>query len=140
MTGRSKRRSKGSDLRIDIESWLASNSVDGIADYVSRGRRHAKLQSDALFEAWKGAIRAMAAQPFSETHRADELDLLAEIKFRGLKAPYEDKDVKNAAEKLISKVTEATEKLLQNPEDAERLNEEIMADIQEFKHRRDRAQ
>jgi hypothetical protein len=82
----------------------------------------------------------MAAQPFTETHRADERDLLAEITFRGLKAPYEDKDVKNAAEKLISKVTEAAEKLLQNPEDADRVNEEIMADIQGFKHRRDRAQ
>jgi hypothetical protein len=138
MIGRPRRGSQSSDLRTDIESWLASNSVDRVANYVARGRRHSSLQDDPLFEAWKSAMRAMAADPFSKERRMHEDDLVAEIKLRGLTVPYED--VKDAFEKLISSAVKMAETLSQYPDDAERINEEIVKDIQEFKNKRDRAQ
>jgi hypothetical protein len=69
---------------------------------MTRGQKHSNLPDDKLFEAWKSAVRAMAAQPDAAEHRALHSDLSAEIELRGLEAPYED--VQEALEKFISSV------------------------------------
>jgi hypothetical protein len=125
-----------SEVRTIMLSWLESASVDTVADYVSRGRRFACLGEDGLLEKWKVAFKAMAAQPSSESARADSRDLGAEIEYRGLKPPYEDEDITQALETLVANVCEVAENL--SPEDTERVNKEILYDLTEYTTKRDR--
>jgi hypothetical protein len=125
-----------SEVRTVMLSWLESTSVDNVADYVSRGRRFASLGEDGLLEKWKVAFKAVAAQPSSDSARADSRDLGAEIEYRGLKPPYEDEDIKRALETLVAKASEIAGNL--SPEDTERVNKEILRDLTEYKTKRDR--
>jgi hypothetical protein len=129
---------RGSDLEIDMLSWFASDSVDQVADYAARGRRHSSLENDALFEAWKHAMRAMAAQPERPEHRALEKDLSAEIRLRGLEPPFGE--VKEAIDSYTQSIADLLERLRQDPDELESINSEIVKDLEEFISKRDRGQ
>jgi hypothetical protein len=131
-----EREKQDSELKTDLESFLASKSFDDIAAYVARGRRHSSLQDGALFAAWKDAMRAFAAQPFDEKLRTAHHDLYCEIELRGLKAPEEDEDIAGHVAMLRSKVTEIGERLLQSRDYAERFGAGVLQDIEEYKRDR----
>ena len=122
-------RPKKPDRDSDLEAWLASNRVDDTADYMTRGRKHSNLPDNKLFEAWKSAVRAMAAQPGAAEHRALHTDLSAEIELRGLKAPREA--VREALEKFRSSVGESADRLKRDPDEWGRANDEVQKGLQE---------
>jgi hypothetical protein len=95
------------------------------------------LSNDALFEEWKQAMRSMAKDPHDSKLRALEQDLASEIEVRGLVAPYAE--VKDAIELLVSRAEEQYRKVQEDPEEYERVNEELEQDLAEFKEKRDRS-
>jgi hypothetical protein len=113
-----EREKQDSELKTDLESLLASKSLDNIADYVVRGRRYSRLQDEELFAAWKDAMRAFSVQPFDEKLRTPHHDLYCEIELRGLNAPEEDEDIAGAVATLRAKVVAAGKRLLQNADEA----------------------
>jgi len=121
----------------DILGWLESNRIDRVANYVQRGRKNKGLSNDALFEEWKQAMRSMAKDPHDSKLRALEQDLASEIEVRGLVAPYAE--VKDAIELLVSRAEEQYRKVQEDPEEYERVNEELEQDLAEFKEKRDRS-
>lgn len=120
------------DRAADLHSWLRSNSVDCIADYLARGRRFASLRDEELCEAWKVAFRAWAAQPSFEPVQADHGDLFAEIGFRGLEPPVEDAGIKEAFKTFAARTKNMT------PEDDERVADELARRLTAYKIKRDR--
>jgi len=120
----------------DFLGWLESTRLDRVADYVQRGRRNVGLSNDVLFEAWKQTMRSIAKDPNPELI-AREQDLVAEIEARGLIAPYAE--VKDAIEAVISRAVQYVEKLEQDTQESEHLNEEIERGVAEFKETRDRS-
>jgi hypothetical protein len=131
-----EREKQDSELKTDLESFLASKSFDDIADYVIRGRRHSRLLDEELFAAWKDAMRAFAAHPCDEKLRTVHRDLYCEIEVRGLKAPEQDEDIAGHVAMLRAKVTEIGERLLQNRDEAGRFGARVIADVEEYKRDR----
>jgi hypothetical protein len=124
-----------SGLETDLLSWMESNSVDHIADYVARGRRYLGLQDDELLNQWKDAVRLMATDPVQLEHRALCSDLGDEIKLRGMEQPYDE--VKEIFEVYMRGMIAATEKLLKDPAEAARINDDILTEVEKFRKRRD---
>jgi hypothetical protein len=121
----------------DVLGWLESSRVERNASYAQRGRAHAGLMDDALFDAWKQAMRFITIDPHDPEMRRREEDLVSEIEIRGLAAPYHE--VKDAIEAFISCGDQAVTKLEQDDEAYEQVKEEIERDVTEFKERRDRS-
>jgi hypothetical protein len=120
----------------DILGWLESSRLDRTANYVQRGRRNGGLSNDVLFEVWKQTMRSIAEDPHIELI-AREQELVSEIEARGLVAPYSE--IKDAIEALISRAAEYAEKLEQDAQAFERVNEEIERGVAEYKEKRDRS-
>jgi hypothetical protein len=134
MAIRSKINKSGSqDLETNLLSWLESNSVDHTAEYISRGRRHLRLQDAELLEQWKNALRLMAADVKQPQHRSLFNDLGAEIKMRGIKEPFDE--VREIFEAFQNAAAAEIERKLQDPDEASRINEEIVRDLEDFKKR-----
>jgi hypothetical protein len=131
------------DLKNDVRSFTENARFDRTADYVIRGRAHAKLEVEPLIENWKRAFRAMAKDPFSPNLRQAESDLQAEIDLRGQLIPALTMaramlEIQDAADEFIAGRIEAVERRRANPEEHRRANEQLLKDIAEFKARRDR--
>jgi hypothetical protein len=126
-------------LETDLLSWLQSSSVDHTADYVDRGRRYLSLQGAELLKQWKDALRLMATDPVQPEYRALYKDLGAEIELRGMEQPYDE--VREIFELFMHGAATAIGKILQDPDEASRINEEIVRDVDHFKKRaKDQAQ
>jgi hypothetical protein len=94
---------KPPNIRADVESWIASESTDKVADYASRGRKHQNLSDLDLVTAWQTAFKRMAddvrdydrrgveedyKSEFSLRHRQRELDIPAwHLGYRGPNRP-----------------------------------------------------
>jgi hypothetical protein len=127
-----------SGLETDLLSWLESNSVDHIADYVARGRRYSGLQGDELLKRWKDTLRLMATDPVQPEHQALYSDLGDEITLRGMKQPYDE--VKEIFEVYMRGMTAAMEKAAEDPVEAARINDDILTDVEKFRKRREQPQ
>lgn len=75
-----------SEIRLTVEAFLQSKSMNEAADYVARGRAHQGEGSEVLKDRWIEAFRLWAA----DHNQAKPMDdLRAELELRGEEPPYE---------------------------------------------------
>jgi hypothetical protein len=72
----------------DALSWLASQHVDELAQYLSRGRLHRNLTAQQLTERWIEAMKRRADDPRNPEMRATLNALACEFDMRGSEPPY----------------------------------------------------
>ncbi len=135
-----RRKDAESTMRAAVMSFLESKAVDEIADYLSRGRRHASLQNSELLSAWKAALWAMAKDPLSDDIRADYSDLNAEVRHRGIDDSFGDADARAALDEYAARVDEIAAEVSRNPEENERVEREMLRDLEDYQKKRDRPQ
>ena len=129
------KKGRAPPTEIDVDAFLLNSLMNAAADYIRRGREYKSIENGALLEAWTVAIREMARTPEDAEKRLLYDDLLAEIDFRGLSAPFDQ--VETAMEELKSKVSITYQKLRQNPKALQELEQELRNDIDEFRQQRD---
>jgi hypothetical protein len=80
----------------------------------------------------------MAKNPLSEDIRADYTDLNAEVRHRGIDEPFGDADAHAALDEYAARVDEIA--VSRNPEENERVEREMLQDLEDFRKKRDRSQ
>ena len=68
-------------------SFLESQRLNRVADYVSRGRKFGALAIDAAEDGWRATMKAMSLAPTDRTHRDLNSDYEAELELRGSSPP-----------------------------------------------------
>lgn len=115
-----------------VQAYLESNRVDWAADYIARGRKFASLSLKDLTDQWRGSIKAMADEPSQKAHRDHHTDYGAEFQLRGLDEPYDDPVAKAELERFMSATRRIIESRLSDPDERERIEDEIGADLKLF--------
>jgi hypothetical protein len=118
-------------------SFLESQRLNRMADYVSRGRRFGKATTDAVADGWRASMKAMSLAPMERVHWDLNSDYEAELELRGSKAPFgpakEDVDRYLAATKRI------IDELMSDPEERERIENDMAKDLESFQKDQDNA-
>jgi hypothetical protein len=81
----------------------------------------------------------MADEPSQKAHRDYHADYGAEFQLRGLAEPYEDPIAKAELERFMSATRRIIESRMSDPDERERIEDEIGADIKAFQDRADNA-
>ena len=131
----SQKRSAGrSDAEGDLEMFLASQQLDQIADYASRGRVHERLTDQQLAKNWINAIRQRAHASSNEQREAIESDLKAELQLRRIEPPYDQ--VKLELDRIEADISSRLEKMKRDdPRAVVEIAEEFEQDIADLKVR-----
>ena len=70
-------------------SFLESQRLNRLADYVSRGRKFGALTIDAVEDGWRTTMKAMSLAPSEPAHRHLNSEYEAELELRGSKPPFD---------------------------------------------------
>ena len=70
-----------------VKAFLQHKSLEQTQDYLARGRRFAKLDTQRLNKGWIIAVRGWLANKYRTKEREMD-DLAAELRLRGLEPPY----------------------------------------------------
>jgi hypothetical protein len=121
-----------SAVKKTVQAYLDSARVDRAADYVARGRKFSALPLNDLTDQWRDSITAMANEPSQKVHRDHHTDYGAEFQLRGLDEPYDDPVAKAELERFMSATRRIIESRLSDPDERERIEDEIGADLKAF--------
>ena len=75
------------DPEAVVNAFLQNKSMEQMQDYLTRGRRFAKLEVERLNTDWIIAVRSWLAHKHRTKERMMD-DLAAELRLRGLEPPY----------------------------------------------------
>lgn len=118
-------------------SFLESQRLNRVADYVSRGQKFSALTIDAVEDGWRATMRAMSFSPSERAHRDLNSDYEAELELRGSKSPFD------SAREDVDRYVAATRKIMErrkaDPDEWERLEDELVRDIASFQDAQDKA-
>jgi hypothetical protein len=129
-------RAEKDSLSDDLVSRLLDRQMAVAADYVRRGRSHHELNAAELVEAWKAAFRVYAREPGPGLQSALH-DFEAELDIRGIAVPFAE--VREDWDRLKASAATVYEELEADPERLRDFDEELRAEIAEFKARRDQS-
>ena len=111
-------------------SFLESQRLNRVADYVSRGRKFSALTIDAVEGGWRATMKAMSLAPSERAHRDLNSDYEAELELRGSKSPFD------SANEDVDRYIAATQKIIEqrkaDPDEWERLEDELVRDLASF--------
>jgi hypothetical protein len=75
------------DPEVVVNTFLQHKSLEQMQDYLARGRRFAKLDTQRLNKGWIIAVRGWLANKYRTNERQMD-DLAAELRLRGFEPPY----------------------------------------------------
>ena len=122
-------------VKDDVETFLVDREMERTRRYVHEGRRFKSVTDDDLRAKWIAGVKERFANPLHPELGKREEDLQAEMGIRGLTLPYDK--VENEAEAFIKFVSDAGKRLATDPKRMAEANEELQADIDAVKARRD---
>jgi hypothetical protein len=118
-------------------SFLESQRLNRVADYVSRGRKFGALTIDAVEDGWRATMKAMSLAPTERAHRDLNSDYEAELELRRSKPPFE------SAKEDVDRYIAATQKIMEqrkaDPVEWERMEDELVRDLESFQDEQDKA-
>jgi hypothetical protein len=115
-------------------SFLKSQRMNQLADYVSRGRAFGKMTDEEVHEGWRASMGAMARSPTERAHRRLNNDYESELDLRRLPFPEGTEEAKqflDASKRMI-------DELLADPEERERIRADLAKDLGDFIDQRNR--
>jgi hypothetical protein len=120
------------DADIQVGLWIDSESVEDVADYAERGRKHAALSDGELTAAWVQAFRNFAQDFHNEELQAAPTDYSAEFRLRGLEPPHDlvSDDLQLITDSLRNWMDGLT------PEDLDAFSERVEKDFNAFQDKR----
>ena len=125
-------------LRKDVESWIACEATDRIAEYATRGRKHQHLTDEMLVAQWRESFRLMAEDVRDWDRRAIEDDYKAEFVLRGREPPYEL--IKDDFDRYIAETDLALAQLkAEDPGYYQAIADGVESDLQRFRRTRDKS-
>lgn len=111
---------------IALRSFLDSERMDRIAEYVQRGRKYGPLGDDRVIAKWLAGIKALADAPGDQACYAEHEDIEAELALRKIDPPYDeaqpDLDRYMESSEAVIRTIEADPDSPQNREDVLREN------------------
>jgi hypothetical protein len=113
-----------------IDVWLANKQLERLEDYLKRSRPLAGVPLEELRGRWIVQMRKWAKSVSGFDHREHE-DIEAEMKLRRVEPPVDL--AKDALETIHRKSKEITDDLLKDPVSAARAEQELSAEIAQFK-------
>jgi len=129
---------KPPNIKADVESWIASESTDKVADYASRGRKHQNLSDLDLVTAWQTAFKRMADDVRDYDRRAVEEDYKSEFILRKIEPPYAS--IHDELERYFDETDRAIRQLqTDDPKGYEKMGRTISTDLEAFKLSRDKS-
>jgi hypothetical protein len=121
----------------DALSWLASQHMDELAQYLSRGRSHRNLTEQQLSEGWIEALGKVADDPSDYENRATLNALTCEFGVRGHEPPYAL--AREQVERYLSVAAAVIGEIeKENPEKLADIEHGLEADVEAFKAARDK--
>jgi hypothetical protein len=129
----------GADDRGDklARSFLESQRLNRVADYVSRGRKFGALTIDAAEDGWRATMKAMSLAPSERVLRDLNSDYEAELELRGSKAPFDS--AKEDVERYLAATRKIIEQRQADPDEWERMEDELFRDLKSFQDEQDKA-
>jgi hypothetical protein len=121
-------------MKNDVDAFLLESGMEKTRRYLSEGRHFESLSGADLRSEWMKAFRGMAANPGDPASRKRHDDLQAELEIRKIPPPYDE--VRNEFDAFIAQTTEAMERVKNDPVRWAEANEEIHADIDALKAKR----
>jgi hypothetical protein len=118
-------------------SFLECQRLNRAADYVSRGRRFGKLAMEAVEDGWRASMRAMSLAPAERVHWDLTSDYEAELELRGSKPPYGP--AKEDVDRFLAATERIIDELMSDPEERERIENDMAKDLESFRKDRDNA-
>jgi hypothetical protein len=118
------------DQRVDL--WIDCESVEDVADYAERGRKHAALSEGELTAAWVQAFRNFAQDIHDQELRAAPTDYSAEFRLRGKEPPHD------LVRDDLQVVTDSIEKWMDSltPEELDAFSERVEEVFSAFQDKR----
>jgi hypothetical protein len=128
----------GSAFEQDAMGLLASQQVDELAQYLSRGRSHRNLTEQQLTERWIEAMKRRADDPRNHEMRATLNALTCEFVMRGSEPPHAL--VREDFERYRSAVAAVIEEIKkENPDKLADIGRGLEADVEAFRAARDKS-
>jgi hypothetical protein len=118
-------------------SFLESQRLNRMADYVSRGRRFGKLTLDAVEDGWRASMKAMSLAPSEHVHRDLNSDYEAELDLRGSKPPFDSS--KEDVDRYFAVTKRIIDELMSDPGERERIEHDMAKDLESFRKDQDNA-
>ena len=115
-------------------SYLESQRMNRIADYVSRGRAYENLSDDDVNKGWRNTMKAMALDPANRIPRGLNNDYESELGLRGLSPPEGTEE----AEQFLAVTKRVIEEKMADPEERERIMKGLAEDLSDFHDQKDR--
>jgi hypothetical protein len=112
-----------------VQAYLDSSRLDWAADYIARGRKYSALPLNDLTDQWRDSIKAMADEPNQKVHGDHNADYGAEFRLRGLAEPYDDPVARTDLERFLGATRRIIESRLSDPDERERIESDIDADL-----------
>jgi hypothetical protein len=118
-------------------SFLESQRLNRMADYVSRGRRFGKAPTDAVEDGWRASMKAMSLAPMERVHWDLNYDYEAELELRGAKPPFGP--AKEDVDRYLAATQRIVDELMSDPEERERIENDMAKDLELFRKDQDNA-
>jgi hypothetical protein len=122
-------------VKDDVEAFLVDHELERTRQYVHEGPRFKSVTEDDITARWIAAFKERSANPPDPELGKRVDDLQAEMGIRGLTPPYDK--VEKEAEGFIKFVSDAGKRLATDPKRMAEANEELQADIDAVKAKRD---
>jgi hypothetical protein len=119
------------------QSFLESQRLNRLADYVSRGRRFGKLTLDAVEDGWRASMKAMSLAPAKCLYRDLNSDYEAELDVRGSHPPFDS--AKEDVDRYFAATKRIIDELMSDPEERERIEHDMAKDLESFLKDQDNA-
>jgi hypothetical protein len=122
------------DMRVGL--WIDCESVEDVADYAERGRKHAALSDGELTAAWVQAFSNFAQDIHNQELRAAPTDYGAEFRLRGIEPPHD------LVRDDLGLVSDSIENWMDSltPEELDAFNERVERVFSAFQDKRIKAQ
>jgi hypothetical protein len=121
--------------RDDVLAFLIENGMERVLGYLQEGRRFEALDGADLRSEWIAAFKVIAGNPVDPEFRKRFADLQDEMELRRIEPPYDE--VKKELDAFVDHATQLYERLKADPERLAEVNQELQADIDAVKAKRD---
>ena len=118
-------------------SFLESQRLNRLADYISHGRKFGALTIDAVEDGWRATMKAMSFAPSERAHRDLNSEYEAELELRGSKPPFDS--AKEDVERYLAATKKIIEQRMADPDEWERMKDDLVRDLRSFRDERGNA-
>jgi hypothetical protein len=118
-------------------SFLESQRLNRLADYVSRGRKFGALTIDAVEDGWRTTMKAMSLAPSEPAHRDLNSEYEAELELRGSTPPFDT--AKEDVERYLAATKKIIEHRMADTDEWKRMKDDLVRDLTSFRDEQDKA-